>query len=85
MADEILSGAERTALAAVNARAAGLEASRDPWQGLPAVGDRVGLVAAIDHAVTILQQYNNPDLQFCVGYLEGFKELIERTTKEGGR
>jgi hypothetical protein len=36
------------------------------------------LVEAIDKAVAVLRKYpDSKDLQYCVGYLEGFKELLK--------
>ena len=48
------------------------------FEGVPsAQASPAELVAAIDKAAATLRQYpNSPDLQYCVGYLEGFRELI---------
>lgn len=51
---------------------------------LPSAHAPVGeLLASIDQAVAVLRKYpDSPDLQYCVGYLEGFKELLAGAAAE---
>jgi hypothetical protein len=51
---------------------------------LPAAGAPLPeLLASIDQAVAVLRKYpNSADLQYCVGYLEGFRELLTGSRSE---